>query len=296
MLQATPLNDDLLNSRPICIAPYQTIELWCVGVGGTGSYVAGQLANIAGALLDRGKKVSLHLCDPDWIEKKNTQRQNFSQAEVGFNKAKSMALRLTASGKCQAPIYAYDTAFDPSWIQSQHQHLIVLVGCVDGHEGRIALSKALKQNESYYHHHYAPRVWHIDAGNHDESGQILVGSSLKLDPNDYAMNDLGCLHLPAPIVQHPGLLEPDDDQAFCELMTLRQEQSITVNSMSAAIAATSVRLLLSGTLRYFATYFDLISGQTHSRYVQESRIVRLIHDRANNPRLNSLLRNAKLAG
>jgi hypothetical protein len=289
----TMLNDDLLNSYPICIAPYHTIELWCVGVGGTGSYVAGQLANIARSLLDRGKKVSLHLCDPDCIEKKNTQRQNFSFTEVGFNKAKSMALRLAASGKCQTPIYAYDAPFDPNWIQWQHQHLIVLVGCVDRHEGRIAMSQALKQNEGYYHRTVS-RIWHIDAGNHTESGQVLVGSSLSLDPDYYQLTDLGCLRLPAPIVQHQGLLELDEDEKSCEQMVLRQEQSITVNSMSAAIAATSVRLLLSGTLRYFATYFDLVSGQMNSRYIQQSRIIDLLNKSTDDPRLKSIVKDARL--
>jgi tRNA A37 threonylcarbamoyladenosine dehydratase len=64
-----------------------------VGLGGTGSWLAPHAARVAKTLLDRGKKVRLFFIDHDIVEAANVERQNFCQAEVGYHKARVLALR-----------------------------------------------------------------------------------------------------------------------------------------------------------------------------------------------------------
>ena len=174
------------------------IQLVLVGVGGTGSHLAGSLGSILVHARSKGVNISLTLFDPDIVEEKNIGRQQFCYAELGQNKAMSMAWRLNAAFGLE--IVAVPEAFTVegfSQAQRGYGTSILLIGAVDNHLGRQALAHVCRQG--------AGRIWWLDAGNDYAHGQVLVGNGryVHIDP-------LGLVSdLPAPDVQEPLLLEED---------------------------------------------------------------------------------------
>ena len=63
---------------------------------GTGSFLVPHLCRLANWFYDAGKQISITLIDFDRIEEKNLYRQNFCQAELGYNKAQALAVRYKA--------------------------------------------------------------------------------------------------------------------------------------------------------------------------------------------------------
>jgi hypothetical protein len=67
--------------------------------------------------------------------------------------------------------------FDPEMLRTGHmdysERIVLLVGYVDNANARKSLHEALKQNN----HDSLPHIWWLDGGNHDEEGQVLLGSA-----------------------------------------------------------------------------------------------------------------------
>ena len=267
---ASELNYDFLEARPVTIRPTQSIELWVVGCGGTGSFLVQLLCRIVQQLMQQDKAVKLVLVDPDIVEPKNLTRQCFCPAEVGLNKAHALAARYgTAWG---LPIQAIDQPFDRTHLSNRYSSLTILLGCVDNAKARIRLAKTLEFNRND-----APNLWWIDGGNGDRFGQVLVGSSLSPLPQDYAFSELGCIWLPAPSVQAPELLiaKPDELEASplsCAERSLLNVQGVMVNPQTAVVMADLTLDLLRGQLKRFAVSFDQQSGAMTSRYTTQGAI------------------------
>src|SRR5437764_237259 len=109
---------DLSYARALPVLPYQAsrVHLYLVGLGGTGSFLARHMACLASLLHAAGKQVTLTFVDPDRVEPVNIPRQNFCQAELGRNKAQTLASRFSAAlgmeiGSIQEP-------FEPTMVQS----------------------------------------------------------------------------------------------------------------------------------------------------------------------------------
>lgn len=268
-------NYDLLNSQPVVLPPHSQVHFWIVGCGGTGSFLVQIVARIAESLVRSGKPTKITLVDPDHVEPINITRQCFCEAEVGLNKAQTLAARCSLAWN-QLDIEAIPEAFQGHWVGYPHNTLIVLFGCVDRASGRRALVDALAMNHSQ--HRGASLVWWIDAGNGDRYGQVLIGSSLSTEPDDYLFNELGCLHLPAPSLQAPELLqdkpeELDGSNLSCEQITMLNAQSLTVNAQAATIAADLAIDLATGKLHRYAVYFDQATGVMQSRYTTKQSVL-----------------------
>ena len=105
-----------------------------------------------------------------------------------------------------------------------------------------------------------PAVWWLDAGNHRDSGQVLIGNAPRLDDLRYAFWLPGtCLALPSPALQHPELLgarieeeevvgkQQTTSQLSCAELALLNAQSLTVNQALAALVSDYVlRLVVVG--------------------------------------------------
>ncbi|MBD2169527.1 ThiF family adenylyltransferase [Calothrix membranacea FACHB-236] len=221
------LNLDLANACPVVSFNYSKIELWLVGCGGTGSWLAASLVRLGRVLSQQGKQVKLCFVDPDRVESANVLRQCFCDAEIGLNKAKTLALRYSLVWKME--IKAITQPFQPKWIVPSYNTLIVITACVDNAKARESITKVLEYNT----HRSAPSIWHLDCGNSKRSGQVLLGSHLSNNPNDYYFEALGCFRLPAPIIQQPDLLVPQleelaDNNLSCEQMALLNSQSLSM--------------------------------------------------------------------
>jgi hypothetical protein len=114
----------------------------------------------------------------------------------------------------------------------------------------------------------------LDSGNHKYNGQILIGNLT--DVSQIKLDRLGlCTGLPSPYIQEPDLLEPDPEEGdqSCAEMTLAETQSLMVNRMAAAIAATYVTdLVLHRQILQMGTYFGLEPPAATSRLVTATNL------------------------
>lgn len=226
-----------------------------VGCGGTGSHIAQALARIASHLQAQGQPLTLVFVDGDVVEAKNVGRQLFSPAELGRNKAQTLAarfnaalgLQITAVPQMATAMRLNDLAAD------HHRSWRLLIGAVDGASGRKAIDEALQK---CYH------GW-LDCGNHESSGQVCFGTERGLFDSKAAFRLPGvCASLPAPSRLYPELLVEARKLPRLDCAAAQEDnaQSLMVNQMMAAIAGEYLyNLLVRRRLETCATTVDLAS-------------------------------------
>ncbi len=247
------------------------ITILLVGCGGTGSYAALHLAQLA-YTQQVEQNIQLVFIDPDMVELKNVARQNFCSAEVGLPKAVSLARRYSfAYGLKIAPVVA---SFRPEMVEMYRPErsrnettLVLVVGCVDNAAGRKAIHVAMgKHTQNHSLSDYDRALW-LDAGNGEAFGQICVGNSLDPKPR---VSKLGvCYGLPLPSVQEPDLLKAEAtsvvDPASCAELVEAGVQARTINKMMASwIDVYCERLLVSRDLSFMHTELNQRSGYINS--------------------------------
>jgi len=265
---------DYVNSRRLLLPDTKNIHLHLVGCGGTGSWLAPAVVRVAKVLKERfDKEVSVHFYDPDKVEEKNTYRQNFCAAEIGVNKAETLAQRYGLAWGIE--IEAVVRKFVSFW--PADNELTVIIGCVDNWQARKEI--ASQQPAGHVSNLGKYNIWWLDSGNSRNSGQILLGSISKNQNDPFQLEEI-CTWLPTPAVDHPELIEePEleeaalDENISCAEMALRDSQGLAINQRMAAEAADYlVRMLITKDLHKFATYVDLESGTTRSKYITEKAI------------------------
>ena len=256
---------------PLALRASERVRVTLVGTGGTGSFLARSLGQIAWVAQQEGVTVELTFVDPDVVEAANNGRQNFCVAEIGHAKAETLARRVSAAHGI--PVRYLVDRFDGDMIEKSYrnEHLDLLVGAVDNAAARQEIARRVESANG--------SLWWLDCGNERESGQALLGNVMV--PDDLAGAfplDLGyCQALPAPALQHPDLLQPrqthsavvehplysashqrnEDEAVSCAVLAARGEQSLTVNTQVASLAFVMLyRLLITHTLDFFAAYFD----------------------------------------
>jgi PRTRC genetic system ThiF family protein len=249
------------------------LDIYLVGCGGTGSFLAGSLVRLAWAGQRQGLDCRLTWVDFDQVEEKNVPRQNFSPGDIGFNKAEVLAARYSAAyglsiGAIPHP-FSPDLTGRPRW-----NALTVLVGCVDNTSARQSLAQCLAQKA------VSPQralYWYLDCGNFGDgqaAGQVLLGSTPDFSLEnafDSVKSPSFCTQLPCPTVQHPELLHPEAElpaNLDCAELAARHQQALFVNQRVAAEAIEMLnRLLLVRPLTRYATYFDATWGSARSEYI-----------------------------
>lgn len=237
----------------VMIPDFQFVQIVVVGVGGTGSAVAIDLARLAHHCQEKGLPVLIQLIDGDKVEPKNVGRQQFSPYEVGENKATSMARRLNLW-------LGLDVTGTPKMLTEKTRLIFndgsmkplrIIVGAVDNHKARRAIAKHAQQS----------KAWWVDTGNGEFKGQVLIGNY----PYDgiHVTEELGLVNgLPSPAKQMPELLDEEDRPVLqfedCALRILRDEQSININRLMATYAAQAVYdMVIKRELDYMAIHTSL---------------------------------------
>lgn len=217
-----------------------------VGCGGTGGFVAEGLCRLL------PKKFNIALVDPDTVEARNLDRQNFYDEDLGRFKAQSLAERL--SRNFNREIF-YDVR--PIEQMSVEDRGDLTIGCVDNGPAREKLQYAGYHMGGRFS--YCKRGgWYIDAGNSENSGQVLIGNALLKELQHSFCGEV-CSKLPLPQVQQPALLITQvRPQRNCA--DAGDEQSPVINRMMADLLLTFVHKLLTGTLTWMGVYIDLESG------------------------------------
>ena len=253
------INYDYLKARKLLLPQEKNISLSLVGCGGTGSWLAPAVVRIGKYLIEnQNRNVKIYFFDPDTVEKKNVYRQNFSEAEIGMNKAITLAQRYGLAWG--VPIGVFQEQFKTL---RDHWALSIIIGCVDNGLARRSIQNHVRDSNN--------RFW-LDCGNELSSGQVLLGCGDHEMPEDnFRLPDF-CRWLPSPAVQHPELLSgrlPDSEVSLsCAEIMLQDSQGMAINQRMAAEAADYlVRMLITRDLKKFATYIDLESGVCKSRYI-----------------------------
>lgn len=265
------------NSARVLPKEFSKLKIYLIGAGGTGSFAALNLARVLFELRRIGKAVEMTIIDPDEVESGNIPRSNFCAAEIGRFKAQTLAERITLAWGLEVAYsnetFSYEKHIKPS--RNGYKEISVLIGCVDNHLARCEIHRTLEEANKYISHN-APECWWIDGGNGKSSGQVLIGSEVRKEKSEnHFSSSTICKKLPAPSVIHPELLEnqkiPSPRESLermnCAERIRRGEQSLNINQRVAVeIGEILTELLLTNSLRRFATYFDLESGTSRSSY------------------------------
>ena len=251
------------------------VRITVVGLGGTGSWIAGQVARTARVLIDAGRQVQVVLIDADRVSAANVPRSCFCEAEIGELKVVALARRYSAAWGLGIGTIAELFKPEMARVASNEDVLNVIVGCVDNAAARRAFAQVLERRAPYGYYGYTGGTGStllIDCGNTRDGGQVLVGSvSRQEEMRGSFKGRLLCTALPNPYWQHPELLEDleeeqSDHNLSCAELMRRNAQSLMVNHFVAGIAGDYlVRLLVTGNLRRYATYFDLEACSTRNR-------------------------------
>ncbi|NNJ12104.1 hypothetical protein EKD04_017375 [Chloroflexales bacterium ZM16-3] len=194
---------------PFCI-PERDFQIVVVGCGGNGSQIAGGLGRLCYHLrsVARAPAVNVVLIDGDRFAQKNVGRQLARVRDIGVNKAQALAARVSADYGLRfeaIPEMLTDKMLgdlisgqeDPG--RGANRTNLIVVGCVDRPEARAMIHSQLAMGGRDLRW-----LW-LDIGNHEHTGQVVLGSvrtwaSLR---GSMALGGI-CAALPS-----PGLLLPE---------------------------------------------------------------------------------------
>jgi hypothetical protein len=254
--------------------PGDNRNLVVVGCGGTGSYVAENLCRL---FIDK-PALKIILVDADIIEERNCRRQNFNAGEVGMLKCQALAERLSRVyvrelGWVPAP-FREDLVLDMGGGFGHPLEQDIIIGCVDdSNGGRQAIHKMFDKRGGF--------GWWIDAGNGENSGQILIGNTQSeymfgafggpvvgsIAAKDFVKGNMGAVgsygllnRLPLPTIQQPALLlapPKKKKKVDCAAAVDDGGQSRAINQVMASLVTACVEKLYKGTLDWMGLYIDL---------------------------------------
>jgi PRTRC genetic system ThiF family protein len=253
------------------VPDFKKVTITLVGCGGTGSHTASGLVSIAQALRDKSIGVEMVFIDPDRVEVKNVGRQLFSVGDVGEAKAEVLAGRLNAAFgerimSAVRGVEVLDLTHVPS-PKGEGGEMHIAIGAVDNAAARAVIAEAVKGG--------AGRLWWLDCGNENHSGQVCLGNVTERAGLRGAIA-LGTIdRLPAPSVVWPDLVKKPSPHPSpkgrvrkapsCAELTATGEQSLMINRLVAGWALAMLHdLLVTRDLRYFAVALDQQWGQTRS--------------------------------
>jgi PRTRC genetic system ThiF family protein len=244
----------------------KSITFHLIGCGGTGSWLAPHLARIT-KLLREVHQIAVRLAfwDYDAVEEKNIFRQNFSEAEIGMNKAETLARRYGIAWGLE--IIALPVPFSADAMYRNNlgdrygdSSMPVFITCVDKNTPRQDVAKVCSQ---YF-------GWWLDCGNLKTAGQVSIGRGLpprELSPLRFPSMTTWT---PLPSVQFPGILqeeaetrkeEMDYSGMSCADIALVDEQGLSINHVIASTAsAILMKLLVTKDLQYHCAYVSIASG------------------------------------
>lgn len=266
----------------------ESVSLILVGCGGTGSWAAHILAQFTRWSLDQGVDTRLTFIDPDKVEVKNLIRQNFCPAEIGLAKAFTLAWRYSAALGIEIKYFVEpfsQALLERCAPQTFHRGgtITIVVGAVDNYCARRDIADALTGILNQPRYDSRRQYWWLDAGNELWSGQVVIGNSLKAQPQ---LSPMGyCMQLPFPHIQEPTLVmdrerlntpcpaEVPGNLSCAELTALGNQSAMINRTMATWIGIYLSRLLRERNLDIHATYTNILTGVTQSSPISHGETV-----------------------
>lgn len=239
----------------VIVPEYKRCWIYLVGCGGTGSFVAQNLARLDYFLQRSGRSIDICFIDPDQVREENVGRQNFCPQDVGKPKSQVLSERYNfayGSKSSYSTLSFKDLQLERSY--PYDTNLRIIIGAVDTTLSRLSIDTFVRNQGISY--------WWLDCGNSYSSGQVLLGNSWRREDKSEMINPLGiCKYLPLPSIQHPELIDPNFDSSVprrsCAQLIDRGEQNLFVNQLVASFVSSFLyRLLVLRELDHYAAYFD----------------------------------------
>ena len=244
-----------------------------LGAGGTGAHIAPHLYRLLYAL---ERPVKFIICDGDKVEPKNLVRQNFTEADLGENKARVIAERYS-------DVFGLETSYIPRFIEDAGQleellrpevfrhyvygsepntgrwvtnsELVILIGAVDNNKSRKLCHEVFLR---------ARDLVYIDSGNGEYTGQIVCGIRRA---GKTVYKPVGMLY---PEVSTPEDLFPTE--VSCAEASVSAPQTIVANLMAATAVVTMIyNILVIGCNTVQQTTFSTKSVNIRSFQKQPTR-------------------------
>jgi len=213
------------------------VKIVMLGAGGTGGHAAPHIYRL---LFSIGRRVRFILVDGDAVEAKNLVRQNFSEYDLGKNKARAMAERYSDAFGLEpeyipdfieekerlAALLRPDICALPKnqWYKKDGRHikaaseLVILIGAVDNNKSRKLCHEVFME---------ARDLVYIDSGNGEFSGQVVCGVRRA---GRTMFQPVGALY--------PDVLDETDkfpSELSCAEASVSAPQAITANLTAATI-------------------------------------------------------------
>ncbi len=159
---------------------FRNIHLLQIGCGGTGSWLVPSVSKLANNIylrLTDTETIYYTIVDFDIVEEQNILRQNFSEWDIGKNKAQALVNRycynfneLTCKNKQVQTITNMYKLFNYQFSDNLNL-LIILLGCCDNNKTRHLMLKFAKSVTKKF-----PKIAcvYIDSGNLLYNGQIIT--------------------------------------------------------------------------------------------------------------------------
>lgn len=217
-----------------------TINL--IGVGGTGSWVLGDLAALHQYLVATERPgLKVYAYDGDIVTEANLGRQNFTKADLGENKAIAL-------------IEKYNRFYGLDWVATgenynpeQHKDRNIIISCVDTIKSRKEIIAEFKK-EVHNPHYYETRkkFLMIDCGNGYDFGQVII---TRFGKGDLTFDD----HFPN---------EPEKvNEHSCSVLESLGKQNLFINKFIANLAVNwlyeGIRNTEQNNLGYFFNFNNL---------------------------------------
>lgn len=214
------------------------VKIVMIGAGGTGGHIAPHLYRLLYAL---ERPVKFVVCDGDIVEEKNLVRQNFTEADLGLNKARVVAERYS-------DVFGLETSYVPDFIESAEKleelikpdirrvseyssktvtELVILIGAVDNNRSRQLCHEVFMNAEN---------LVYIDSGNGEYTGQVVCGIRCRGTTYYKPVGEL-----------YPDMAQADDlfpSEVSCADASVSAPQTIVANLMAATAVVTMIYNIL----------------------------------------------------
>jgi PRTRC genetic system ThiF family protein len=257
-----PVSEKLVIPSETADLGFSQFNLFLIGCGGTGSFVAQHLARLIASGGVASERIhSLTLVDFDTVEPKNVGRQLFTPADVGRPKAEVLAKRyasafgLKVGSICESfTRKMLGEAIPPGNLRNP----TLLIGAVDKAEARLEIYTAVKKYMGY-----RQAIYWFDAGNGASVGQVVWGNTASLELARRGIGKSIVEYLPYPPLVFSEIIDPSKDRdeimGSCADATLAGHQGLNINAVMGVLMAEMIRKFLEGRLSVHYVAADLSS-------------------------------------
>lgn len=228
------------------------------GCGGTGGFIAWNIARIASHMLNKHKKLlDITFVDPDIVEKKNVGRQNFCEAEIGLPKAEALSVRYNLAYGLNIKYLRGEVGeLTHELIKDQEERRLIVIGAVDTKRGRRQIVELVDAYDTRC------EVWWLDCGNEKDAGQVLLGNKFWKSKRRFNREaESGrCSQIPMPSIQQPDLVRGKDEvkRIPCAEQVALEAQSLMVNQVMGTMASQYLyKMIVKQKVDIYRTYVDL---------------------------------------